>query len=500
MLISNTALGIDLSSDRINLALLQKTKSGVKLIRTASGAVPAGAIKDGNIEDPAILAKAIRELKTKNKMRADRTAISLVASPVLLQILDLPEPFPSNIGQFVRDEVKNYAILPRENVVLDFCGMKSSFKSKARRVLVAAAENQKITEAAKTINSEGLGLEAIEPAALAYIRACYETKIAKKIGKNLIFAIVHNNTFTLCLFRNQSLDFLRTKKIETEVIESERYSEWLAEEIYTILQFYELEVLEKNDQWQITLITPDAACSPEDLKKLLANNVEGVDLEVRRLEDAYLDTTIGNLELSVKPSAVAIGLAMKLLDTPCGGLNINLVPAVVDEIKVIRKQRFAIVKVAAVIFAIIFVYVGFISSKGQRTNRQIEEKKQTKQTQNMQSLVTKQIQLGEQISKISKDIRNINSVLKTVSPLNWGQILGDISHKIPKKVQIASLTSGGGSKMSLDGYALSYEAVNDFIDLLNKSKFIESASLAGTEQTYRSNGSLEYFINCTLAQ
>ncbi len=83
MLGSNTALGIDLSADRINLALLEKTKSGIKLLGVASAPMPAGAIKDGNIEDPGLLAKAVRELKTKNKMVSSHSAISLVASPVL---------------------------------------------------------------------------------------------------------------------------------------------------------------------------------------------------------------------------------------------------------------------------------------------------------------------------------------------------------------------------------------------------------------------------------
>ena len=81
--------------------------------------------------------------------------------------------------------------------------------------------------------------------------------------------------------------------------------------------------------------------------------------------------------------------------------------------------------------------------------------------------MTKQIQLGEQIKKISKEIKNIDTVLKAGLAVDWGQILDDITHKIPKKVQIASLTSNGASKLSLDGYALSYEAIHTFVSMLN---------------------------------
>ncbi len=56
---TKTALGIDISNGRINLALLRKNSSGVELIKTAAGPVPEGAIKNGNVGDPAILARGI---------------------------------------------------------------------------------------------------------------------------------------------------------------------------------------------------------------------------------------------------------------------------------------------------------------------------------------------------------------------------------------------------------------------------------------------------------
>lgn len=191
---------------------------------------------------------------------------------------------------------------------------------------------------------------------------------------------------------------------------------------------------------------------------------------------------------------------MKLLDTPCYGLNVNLLPSVVDEIKAVRKQRLTIVKAAVIVFACMLLYIGFISIKGRQRSQELEKKKQDKHVQDIQSLVVKKIQLGKQIKKISKEIKNIDTVLKAASSADWGQILDDITHKIPKKVQIASLTSNGVSKLSLKGYALSYEAIHTFVSMLNESKFIKSASLAGTEQADNTMGLVEYSINCTLAQ
>jgi Tfp pilus assembly protein, ATPase PilM len=84
---TKTALGIEISETLINMALLEKGKDGVQLVRAASTPVPAGAIKNGSIEDAEILSKAIKELKARNKIRARQVAVSLLARPVVAQPL-----------------------------------------------------------------------------------------------------------------------------------------------------------------------------------------------------------------------------------------------------------------------------------------------------------------------------------------------------------------------------------------------------------------------------
>ena len=92
MLGFKTTLGIDISNDRISLALLKQNANGIELLKAANGPVPKGAIKDGNIEDPVILSKAIKELRVHNKIpRTNHTGVSLLTSPTVLQIIDIPK-------------------------------------------------------------------------------------------------------------------------------------------------------------------------------------------------------------------------------------------------------------------------------------------------------------------------------------------------------------------------------------------------------------------------
>ncbi|MBW8040626.1 MAG: hypothetical protein FVQ85_11555 [Planctomycetes bacterium] len=496
---AKTALGIDISDGRINLALLKKSRNGVngvELLKTASGPVPNGAIKNGNIEDAIVLAKAIKELKTGNKIHARHAALSLIANPVLMQILDIPKNMPGNIRQFVCNEVKHCAILPIKEVAIDFCGINSSGKPGDHRAFVVATDSQKITEAVKVLNQAGLNIDAIEPASVAYIRACHAKKIAQQFDKNLLFAIVNEGVLTLCLFRNQALSFVRTKRLEAD-----KYFEWLIEEINAVIRFYDLEAPETLVKWEVTLVTSICDKSVfEDKIESLGNKNEGVELEVRTLENAYLDTLVADTELRDKPSAFAVGLAMKLLDFPSCGLNINLLPPETEEAKSTNKKTLIIAYIAAAILFLMISSVGFFSMKVKSLNDSIAQKQPTQLRRNTRALLDEQVLLDEQITSMSGNLNRINAILSTGTLLKWDQILNDIGRTMPKAARITELSSDDNSKMVLKGQSLSYEAVHLFVGTLNTCKNIKSASLIEAQKGGESGALISYSISCSLIQ
>jgi len=197
---SKTALGIDISDGRINLALLKQNAKGVELLKAASGPVPDGAIKDGNIEDPVILSKAIKGLKTRNRIRARQAAVSLFAKPVVMQILDTPKGAPTSIGQFVRNELKSYVTLSGREIAFDFCGIMSG-QGPGKRLFAVATDGQKVAELAKASDLAGLNVRVIEPPLLSYTRAIYAKRIAGKFDCDVLIAILDDSVLTMCVFR-----------------------------------------------------------------------------------------------------------------------------------------------------------------------------------------------------------------------------------------------------------------------------------------------------------
>ena len=486
MLESRTALGINISDGRITLALLRKNKDGVKLIKAAGCPVPHGAIKNGNIENAKVLAKAIKKLKAKNRIHSHRTALCLIANPTLMQILDLPKDARSNARQFVHNEVKHYAVLPIKKAAVDFCGIKSSAKSPDRRVLVVATDRQKITTASMTMNKEGLNIDAIEPAWMAYIRACYAKKIAGTFDTNRLFAIVCDGTLTLSVFRSQRLDFVRTEQVEPETLHSEEYPQWLAEKIDAVIKFYDLEASDKQNKWNVTLVTDISAWSVPGTTESLKPKLGRLKIEVRTLEHTHL--------------TMAVGLAMKLLNVPGSGLNIDLLPQELIEAKSTEKQTLMIANIAAAIIFLLILSVGFLIAKGKRVNSHIEHNKQTQVSRNTPELLKEKALLQERITDLSEKLDVTKDALSDGSALKWDRILSEIRRATPKTVRLTALRSSDNSRMLLDGQALSYGAIYLFVDALGTCQNIESASLIGTEKHNGPEPLVKYSIRCSLIQ
>jgi len=508
-----TALGIDVSGGRINLALLKKHGDSVKLLKAAGCPVPDGAINDGNIENAAVLAGAIKKLKAKNGIRVHPTAISLIANPILMQIMDLPREAAGNVRQHVFNEVKHYAMLPIKRAAVDFCGIKPSVKSGSRRALVVATDGQKVTAAMKTMNRRGLNIGVIEPAWMAYTRACYKEKIEGRADTNLLFAMIFDGILTLSVFRDNALDFIRLKPVEPGPLQSEDNLEWLEEEINQVLKFYELRT--SKNKWQVILVTDNRHEFIKAKAELLRSRLDNAQLQIKTDQNAYLDTPIAvglsaGKQLRVdcedqngsgnKPSAVAIGLAMGLLNTPGAGLNINLLPPEVALAKSRENKILVLSNIAAAFLVLMILSTAFINTGMEKASVEIKRQKQMQASVDTGDLLNEQSLLQQQIKEISAKLEQINNTIDTNTVLDWGPILNEIKDATPETVRISKLNSSENSEILLSGQAVSYPAVNLFIEALNKCENIDSASLIGSRSDRQVEGLVEYSIRCLLIQ
>jgi Tfp pilus assembly protein PilN len=503
MLRTKTALGVDISDKQISMALLKRGKNRVELLTSASALVPDGAIKNGHIENAAVLVKAIKSLKNRSRIRTTRAAVSLFTEPVITQIMGVPKQVPGNIGQFVRDQVKHIAVLPANNIALDFRGVAGvGFEANsASRLLVAAADDRKVDEIIKVCSQADLTVEAIEPPLLAYIRAIYPNKIAGKFDCNVLIAILQENNLTLCVFKKQAMDFVRTKSIGKEKTQPDELCQWLAEQINTVIQFYDVEVPDSGEKWDITVVTNDMRL-PQNTEGTMRAKVPRANLQILTSEDicqaAFVNQSRGlaDCRQTDRPSPVAIGLAMKLLDTDARDLGVNLLPPKVARLRTAQKEALITANIVAAVLLVMILAILVPDWKIKKLNESISQKKGNL-SQDTNILIKERASVNKQIDDVSNKLNQINGIFASRCDTDWPGLLRDVGKAIPKTVCITSLSSGADSRVFLKGLALSNEAVYWFVDRLNKSERINSASIAETKRD--SKGFISYEISCMLA-
>ncbi|UCE49229.1 MAG: pilus assembly protein PilM [Phycisphaerales bacterium] len=494
---AKTVLGVDISEGLINMALLRHSAKGIELVKAASGPVPDGAIADGSIADSAALARAIKELKNHNKMQAKKAAVSLSVRPVVTAILETPEGSPNKIGQFVRDELKSYVALSGREMTLDFCGLKSG-KGSGGRLLAVGANDEDVTELIKTYIRAGLNVETVEPELLCYVRTLYAERIESRFDCNVLLALLHNDALTLCVFRKQSLEFIRTEDISAEKAEPQELCRRLAAEINTIVQFYETEVADSADKWEVTVLA-DRVQLPDDAEKILRTETRNADLQVKSGRSAYKDVLVDLKDHQQEPSALAVGLAMGLLNVRETGLKINLVPPESAEVRSVKKQLvLTTIIVVAVIPLLAFLAGQGLSLLAEKVQKGIDEKKRTGASRDTAALVKEREFLEQQIELLSKRPEALSAVLGSRQRVDWATVLDDVKGRTPKAVRITDLLNNGETEMHLEGWALSYEAARLFVTKLNESDHISLATLRKATREDSVGGLVTYSIDCLL--
>ncbi len=312
-------------------------------------------------------------------------------------------------------------------------------------------------------------------------------------------AILRPPTLTLCVLLNGTLDFVRTKDINKDRGEAGDYPRWLGEEINEIIRFYDIEVPDRRGEWEITVVA-DSMHLGEDAEESLRNLVTCSSLQVRSADDAYLDTPVGEFlcEGDEAPSPVAIGLAMGLLRKNDGSSTVNLLPPETKEIRSLKTHALIAANIIAAVWLIMFLAGGELSLMTNRARNRISQVQSTQLARNMRTLLREQVLIDKQIAQLAVRPDRMKKICDSHVDVHWGRVLKDIKLGIPKTARITNLSSRAKGRISLRGEAVSYEAVHLFVNNLDKSKDIDSASVTETEKDEDDDQLVRYEIDCVL--
>ncbi|BAQ65105.1 PilN domain-containing protein [Geminocystis sp. NIES-3709] len=120
----------------------------------------------------------------------------------------------------------------------------------------------------------------------------------------------------------------------------------------------------------------------------------------------------------------------------------------------------------------------FLNNQKAATNKTIAEL--DAEIQRLQGQNTQVQQIQTEIDAISNEIGILVSVFNQIKP--WSAMLSEIGSVTPSGIQIQTINQSGNKSLIINGYADSYDLVNDFLLTLKNSRFLnpEATTLVTT--------------------
>jgi len=491
---TRTAVGIDVTETEVAAVLLKQTQKGMEILHAARIPLPPETIANGRIVDTAALVTVLKTLKAQHGMRAGLYALSLPAVGTLARVIPLETADPQEIMQYVQGEVRQYAAFSGRETISDFRVLAPATQNHTGKVLVMATDREGATTLVDACRRAGIQTTIVEMA----VTACARASDAAKQQVHTLLAVHKEGTLSLCVLYRGTLDFIRTKPMAATETESSGIHSRLAEEINAVIQFYNMERLDGAAPWMVTVINDDGhAIAPEarrDLEeRVWANGVQYWPGTSPMPHGIAYDGDSADL------SFTALGLALRGLEEESGS-GMNLLPREAGQARLAKRRMLLAANVLAAMVPAIVLVAGALSYVTGRVHHHISIARQEELASGNHTLATAVDELAymeEQITVLEAELDCLRRASAARPQVDWCHLLADVKSAVPSVLRITELSLRGPAGICIEGVSKSDEAVDVFLDMLNRSDYIGRASLLKKGRANSDQMGIQYTIRCS---
>jgi type IV pilus assembly protein PilM len=343
------AIGLDIGSSAVRAVQLKHGRRGAKLDHIGQVQLPVGAVRDGEIIEPDVVAAALKQLWHTFRLNSRKVAVGLANHQVVVRRLDLPFMTEAELRTSLPLQVDGLIPIPVDQAVLDFCllGERTDEEgTRLVRILLVAAQREMVDALLDVVRRARLQPVAIDLDAFAALRSLMTpdmfadtgAEIVVDVGSTVTDLIVHHNgaphfvrtvlfggeTITRALMEDLAVDHETAERLKartTQDVTGSQYDRDAAQEVRSLAQRLVNEVRSSIDycaaqrdipQIERVVLTGGSSTLPQ-LPEQLA---EGLNLEVTRgsplhaLEPSSAAMPADELAEAEPFLAVAVGLAL----------------------------------------------------------------------------------------------------------------------------------------------------------------------------------------------
>ena len=189
-----TTVGLDIGSGFLKLAEVGHGGDRPEVRRLAARPTPEGAIVDGEIVKPGLVAGAVRQLVERAGPGVRDVVAALGGHHVFIKKVRLPRSRGREVRDSVRREAERHVPFDIGGVRLDFQVLDHGSESPHMDVLLVAAKRQRVEERVTLLQDAGIGAVLLDVEALALCNAFAHNYPAASEGLVAVVDCGHGTT------------------------------------------------------------------------------------------------------------------------------------------------------------------------------------------------------------------------------------------------------------------------------------------------------------------
>jgi type IV pilus assembly protein PilM len=305
-------VAIELGSERINIAQLQKKGAEIKLKYLCSAEVPAGIFEEGRIVNPQELGELISTTLSDNKIKANHVTTSVPMRESVIRLIPLPAELDD---REVRDLILNheaalYLPYPRDEVDLDYqkLDLVTDEDGLDKVQVMLAATRKEVTDSyIETFQYAGLQVKILEISSFAVLRTIKEQLRQFAPQEAVVLIDIEFDCTEIAIVVNGIPQFNRTVPIGTFQLQE------------ALSSAMNLPVTRSSDVLQ-DLTIPDVAVSSLNHSQTMTSVNPGMSAMMRILAE-LADEVRRSIEFYMSHNGQDLKLEQLLLAGPGGGLG-----------------------------------------------------------------------------------------------------------------------------------------------------------------------------------
>lgn len=167
------SVGLDIGTERVKMAVLQKQGREAEIIAVESILTPRGFVDSGNILEPVLLGEEIGKIVDKLKIRGKAALASVSGPQVYTRIFSMPEMKKDEIREAAVYQASTFLPIPLEEAAVDVFPLRELESEEGKRIEVffVAVRRSQIEKLQTVCETAGLNLQVVDIEPLALERA-----------------------------------------------------------------------------------------------------------------------------------------------------------------------------------------------------------------------------------------------------------------------------------------------------------------------------------------